>query len=111
MLPRIIILSAVLLSGPLIAAPVGIISAEEWARPRSGEALTQMPGLKTAVTAYLSDSGHTLIIHHPVEEEGLLWAEELKTWLVALGIVADDLRLVPTAMDADQLEIHLGSLD
>jgi hypothetical protein len=108
MLPRIILLTIAFVSGSLAAAPLGVIHAEEWAHPRSGETLVQMPALKFAVSVYLQNPGLKLLIHHPLEEEGLLWGEELRTWLIALGIVDDDVQLIPSDVSGDRLEIHVG---
>ena len=108
MSPRIVLLSLLIASTPLSAAPLGIVSAQEWARPRTGDAVAQMPGLSAAVNAYLRAPDKVISLHHPVEEEGLLWAEEMKTWLVALGVASNDIELVASLMDTEQIEIHLS---
>lgn len=61
-----------------------VLSADAWARPRHGDELVREPALREAVAAAAED-GH-LLIRYPAGEEGVLWAQELKSWLVALGL-------------------------
>ena len=98
----------------LICAPISwadslqIITADDWARPRSGESLVQMPALKSTVREYLdtkNERGRRILIRHPRGEEGVLWAEELRGWLVALGIPSDDVAVSPTSRRVDAIEL------
>ena len=87
---------------------VRIISADDWARPRSGESLVQRSALKQTVREYLSKSeagGQRILIRHPRGEEGVLWAEELRGWLVSLGIPSDDVAVSPESTRVDALEL------
>lgn len=90
------------------AESVQIITADDWARPRSGESLVQMPALKRTVRDYLSQSnerGQRILIRHPRGEEGVLWAEELRSWLVALGIPSADIAVTPKSTRIDAIEL------
>lgn len=115
MLPRMI--RALPLLAALIAVPAGaeestqILSADEWARPRSGESLVGMPALADTVRDYLASSNGRISIRHPPGEEGVLWAEELRSWLVALGVPSADIALSPesTRFDAIELAITEGN--
>jgi len=98
----------------LICAPISsaetvqIITADEWARPRSGESLVEMPALKSAVREYLGGDSRReqrIVIRHPRGEEGVLWAEELRGWLVALGIPSTDIAVSPKSARADAIEV------
>ncbi len=98
----------------LICAPVcsadsvQIITADDWARPRSGESLVQMPALKSTVREYLDEENRhprRILIRHPRGEEGVLWAEELRGWLVALGIPSNDVAVSPTSTRVDAIEL------
>jgi hypothetical protein len=101
----------------LIAVPVSaeessqIISADEWARPRSGESLVEMPALADTVRDYLASNDRRISIRHPQGEEGVLWAEELRSWLVALGVPSADIVLSPesTRIDAIELAVTEGN--
>jgi hypothetical protein len=90
------------------AETVQIITADDWARPRSGESLVQMPALKSTVREYLDEDGprgRRILIRHPRGEEGVLWAEELRGWLVALGIPSNDIAVSPESARADAIEL------
>ncbi len=107
MIRGLLVLLSMLLGSVAVAQPVGSITADEWSRPRHGEGLVNMPGLNAAVDAYLRQPQTQIVIHHPVEEEGLFWAEELKGWLVALGIESSSVRLVPAPVPAGVIELYV----
>jgi len=69
------------------------ISAEQWARPRSGQNLAQMPSLQGALQALNADQGSILVIRYPGGEEGSLWVSELKDWLVSLGLPSSRIQM------------------
>lgn len=97
-----------------VAKAVEIITADDWARPRTGESLVQMPALKRTVRDYLGrnrgqDDGHRqrILIRHPRGEEGVLWAEELRGWLVALGIPSNDIDVSADSTRVDAVELAI----
>jgi len=84
------------------------LSAELWARPRSGASVAAMPPVRESVRALLSAKpGATLVIRYPGGEEGSLWAEELYVWLISLGIDADLMDLRPGSTEPDQIEMYI----
>ena len=90
-----------------VSAPV-TISAIEWARPRHGEAITRLPGLAGVVRDLLDSPEKRLLIHYPGGEEGMLWAEELRSWLVALGIDSSRIEMLPGTASPDAIELNIG---
>lgn len=79
----------VLLSLPLwLSAETLSLSAEEWSRPRSGEQLARHEGLARLVHALERAPQSRLHLRFGAREEDLLWAEELRDWLVALGVTS-----------------------
>ena len=114
-LPLLIMLISMAVSS---AESVQVITAEDWARPRSGESLVQMPALKRTVRDYLdqkssrnADRGQHIFIRHPRGEEGILWAEELRGWLVALGIPSADIEVSPESTRIDAIELAVMDAD
>ncbi len=83
------------------------LGLEEWSLPRSGEAITQFPAVRSAVRAMEESPGSQLQLRYPGGEEGSLWAQELSDWLISLGIEADAIHSVPGSPFNDQLEIIL----
>mgnify|MGYP000205168487 CR=1 FL=1 len=63
-----------------------IVTAADWARPRSGEYVVQLPAVRGAMQALDRVAGSFLLIRFPGGEDGTLMAHELKDWLVALGL-------------------------
>lgn len=91
-------------AGP-IAAPMRI-TAVDWARPRSGQSLVRLPGLSAALHGLEVSPGARLRIRHPGGEAGVLWAEELRAWLIALGLPAARL-VLQAGSEADVIQLEV----
>ena len=66
-----------------------------------------MPPLAEVVSRWSEIEGQGVLIRYPGGEEGLLWAHELRSWLVALGVPLDDQELVAGSHQADRIELEL----
>lgn len=85
-----------------------MLTAHDWARPRSGDSLVQMPALTSTVRDYLAQRNQgerRIVIRHPSGEEGVLWAEELRGWLVALGVPSTDISVDAGSAREDAIEL------
>ncbi len=84
------------------------LSADSWARPRTGDVLPQMEPLRLAVSYWgsLDDAG--LKLSYPGEDSGELWAAELKDWLVSLGVPSDAIYLSPGLQSSGEIRILVG---
>ena len=85
------------------------LSAEEWARPRSGAVIPQLDAVRSAVRYWELGADALIVIRHPGEDSGVLWAAELRDWLVSLGVPADAIDLRAGVGDADELTLVVGS--
>ncbi|MEK7191534.1 MAG: hypothetical protein AAB153_04475 [Pseudomonadota bacterium] len=92
---------------PAVTSPAVAVTAEQWARPRSGEAVAQLPELVRLVEALDRNPSQRLVVRHASGDDGTLWAEELRSWLVALGIPSMNIELAPGALEADKLLLEL----
>lgn len=90
---------------PLYAETVGVVTAEEWARPRHGEWLAQHASLRDAIRRLNSQSDAILHLRYPGGDEGVLWAEELQVWLVSLGLESSRIELLPGDAEAKAIEL------
>ena len=97
----------VAMAAPASASPGVTLSAEQWARPRSGAAIVQLPGLAALVEAMERDGTSRLVIRFSGGDEGTLWAEELRSWLVALGWPAARIELEAGWPQPDALRLEL----
>lgn len=85
------------------------LSADAWARPRAGEVLPQMEPVRLAVAYWETGTDAAILLSHPGEDSGELWAAELKDWLVSLGIPSDYILLSPGPQAEDEIQILVGN--
>jgi len=104
-LPALLILLMLLPMSGHPAQPVAVVTSSEWARPRDGVGITRLAGLQQAMRTLLSSREGRIVVRYPGGEEGILWAEELRSWLVALGVASSQIELVPGAERADAIEL------
>ncbi len=98
---------AVLLSSALpVYAGAVEITADQWARPRSGERIVDIAGLRGIVEYLDRHPGSGLLIRYAGGDEGLLWAEELRAWFVALGISGDRIVLGTGLQQRDRIVLE-----
>ncbi|UCH40385.1 MAG: hypothetical protein JSU67_01380 [Gammaproteobacteria bacterium] len=87
------------------------LSADEWARPRSGDIIPEMESVRAAVSYWGRGVDALVIIRHPGEDSGELWAAELRDWLISLGVPSDYIRLIPGTQAADEIRLVVGNRD
>ncbi len=100
-------------TGALSANTVRIftLSADEWARPRSGEVIQEMVPVRSAVSYWDRGVDAVMVIRHPGEDSGELWAAELRDWLISLGVPSDYIFLVSGTQEADEIKLVVGNRD
>lgn len=106
---RVLFASALCIVTAHVSAADGVwlLGADDWARPRDGVAMVQMQPLPEVVEAWEQQPDQRLIVRYPGGEEGLLWANELRSWLVALGIPTASQELVAGSRQPDRIELEL----
>lgn len=80
-----------------------------WLSPRSGPAVIAEPAIAQAVTRFLHRPGARLVLHHARGDEASAQAEELRGWLIALGLEASSIELVPDGAAGRALRIEVTS--
>ncbi len=85
-----------------------VLSADAWARPRDGRSVAAMAPLPQVIRQWSAQTGRRLVIRYPGGEAGQLWAYELRSWLVALGVPQESQELVAGSERGDQIEIELS---
>ena len=100
-------------SGSLAANTVRIftLSADEWARPRSGHVIPELDPVRAAVSYWGREVDAVVIIRYPGEDTGELWAAELRDWLISLGVPSDYIRLMSGVQAADEIKLVVGNRD
>jgi len=102
------LLSVLLIATPALAETAQwVLSADAWARPRDGQTVARLSPLPEVLSHWMESGGQRLLIRYPGGETGLLWAHELRSWLVALGVPLDAQELVAGSHQADRIELEL----
>jgi hypothetical protein len=83
------------------------VTAEQWSRISSPKAFMAIGGLRDLVTDFNQQTASTLQIHYQGGENGLLWAQQFRNRLVALGIESSRIQLVQGATKNNTLVIGL----
>lgn len=97
------------LFSPLSLAAGGhLLTAEEWSRPRSGESLRQLPALQAALHDLARQPEADIVIRYPGGEEGVIWVQELRSWLIALGVSSQRIVTLPGSGRLDALDIRVA---
>lgn len=90
------------------ASRIFVLSADEWARPRSGAVIAEFQAVRAAVRYWDKVDNAVIIVHYPGEDSGELWAAELRDWLISLGVPSDYIRLVAGTQAADEIRLLVG---
>lgn len=91
------VLLAMLLLAPLAAgAEVYTVPGQFWLDTRSGASVLAEPAVAQAVQRFLDRPRARLVLHHAREDESTAHAEELRGWLIALGLEAGRIELAET---------------
>jgi hypothetical protein len=68
----------------------------------------QIEELREVVAAWEAREQQRIRIRHAVGEAGLLWAEELRDWLVALGVPTAAIEVRAGEVERVRLELSIG---
>lgn len=98
-------LLALLWAAPGIAQTF-TLPLEFWLAPRSGQAVRADSQLQRVIAAYLQSERSRIRVHHQKRDESIAQAEELRGWLIALGVEAARIELTDeNPVDVIKLEI------
>ena len=84
-----------------------VLTAEQWELSRQGEKLVNLPVLRNTINAWTESEKHIIELQYPGGEEGELWANELKDWLISLGVPSKYLILIPGSGQDDIMRFKL----
>ncbi len=80
------ILAGLLFTTVALAAESYVLKANEWAVPRQATTLLNMPAIHQTMSVLSNNPDSYLILKYPGGDEGTLWVNELRSWLIALGL-------------------------
>ena len=84
-----------------------MLHANEWAVPKSATTLLNMSAISHSMKLLKKDEKNNLVIRYPGGDEGTLWANELRSWLIALGLSSSRIDLIPGSADPDIIELEV----
>jgi len=84
-----------------------VLHAETWDKQRHGEVILKVPVLSSVIEKWSDNPLQQIELRYPGGEEGELWVEELKDWLVSLGVPSKALQLSPGSNAQDIINIVL----
>ena len=86
-----------------------ILSQQQWAIPKNAQSILNMPALRAVMPRLLQDEQQNLVIRYPGGEVGILWASELKGWLVSLGVSSERIELQTGSIKSNELELFVNN--
>jgi len=100
-----------MLSNEILAKEISVaLRAETWDISRHGEVLLKVPVLAQIINKWMQNSQQKIELRYPGGEEGELWVEELKGWLVSLGVPSKVIQISPGSHAEDVIDIVLLEL-
>ena len=107
MMKMIIITALLFFSITSFAADVELLHAKEWSVPKKALTLLEMPAIKKSMLKLQENSGSVLKLKYPGGDEGTLWVNELRSWLISLGLSSDRIELVPGSAISTTIELEV----
>ncbi len=95
-----------LLCAAQCAAQTFTLPSEFWQSPRSGQVVRAESQLQQAFAAYAKSDRTRIRLHHQKRDESIAQAEELRGWLIALGLEAERIEMIDdNPIDTIKLQI------
>ena len=91
------------------AADVELLHANEWSVPKQTVTVLAMPAINKSMLKLQNDTNSILKIKYPGGDEGTLWANELRSWLVALGLSSNRIDLIQGSAISTTIELEILS--
>ena len=87
-----------------------ILSQQQWSIPKNMRSILNMPALRLVMSKLMENKQQGLLIRYPGGEVGVLWASELKAWLVSSGVSSERIELQTGSLKSDELHIFVNHL-
>jgi len=87
-----------------------ILTQQQWSIPKSAQSILKMPALRSVMQGLLKYKKKKLMIRYPGGEVGILWASELKGWLVSLGVSSEQIKIESGSSKSDGLKLFVNNI-
>jgi len=85
-----------------------ILTQQQWSAPKTAESVLTMPAIHNVMKQLSDKKGYTLRIRYSGGEVGMLWASELKGWLVSLGLASSSIELQSGSLNVQEIELSIN---
>ena len=99
--------SFVLLTNAQFVMSAELLHANEWSVPKQATTILTMPAISSVMEKLQKNVNSSLMIKYPGGDEGTLWANELRSWLVALGLSSKRIELIPGSAVSTIIELDV----
>lgn len=82
-----------------------VVAAGKWEAPTTVEEAAARPALNRTLAAYLAEPGRWIRLAHAGGAEGSAWAQEMRAWLITLGIPANRIQIDPGMTEPARLSL------
>lgn len=94
-------------SNIIFAENVELLHAKEWSVPKQATTILLMPAINKSMQKLKKNISATLKVKYPGGDEGTLWANELRSWLIALGLSSKRIDLIPGSAISTTIELEV----
>jgi len=91
----------------VFAADVELLGANEWSVPKQANTILAIPAIHNSMEKLQINVNSRLNIKYPGGDEGTLWVNELRSWLIALGLSSSRIELVPGSAISTTIELEV----
>jgi len=103
----IISVIALLFTTYSFAAEVELLHANEWSVPKQANTILAMPAIWKSMQKLQINVNSSLKLKYPGGDEGTLWVNELRSWLIALGLSSKRIEVVPGSAISTTIELEV----
>ena len=97
----------ILLSANIFASEVELLHSDEWLLPKQAKTILEMPAIHKSMQKLTNNIDSSLQLKYPGGDEGTLWVNELRSWLVALGLPSKRIKLIQGSAISTTIEFEV----
>jgi len=98
---------ALFFASNIYAAEVESLHINEWSVPKQANTILAMPAIHKSMQKLHKNVNSSLKLKYPGGDEGTLWVNELRSWLIALGLSSKRIELVPGSAISTTIELEV----
>jgi len=103
----LLILFFLFITHSTLAGEIELLHADEWLLPKQAATILEMPAISKSMQQLQRDMNSSLLLKYPGGDEGTLWINELRSWLIALGLSSKRIELVQGSVNPATIEFEV----